>query len=276
VQIVGSVLVRNEDVFVEQAIRNVASFCDRIHALDHRSSDRTCEILRALARELDHLELERSSDAGRSHRRLDRYAGTPTWIVRVDGDELYDPAGLARFRETLLGGAHADVFELKAHVLHCESLDRAAGVAQGFLAPPSRAGTKLFNFAAIERWRGGWERLHGPPPVFRPGYGPESWRTLADETTWDSDPLRALHLCFVRRSSLDQDDFASGRRNLMETGMYRRGFLGTLRRAIRRPLVSEHIKVIEARGDNWKRDKYRRGERVSVDARPFFRGPARA
>ena len=35
VQIVGSVLVRNEDVFVERAIRNVAAFCDRIHVVDH-------------------------------------------------------------------------------------------------------------------------------------------------------------------------------------------------------------------------------------------------
>ena len=30
VQIVGSVLVRNEDLFVEQSIRNVAEFCDVI------------------------------------------------------------------------------------------------------------------------------------------------------------------------------------------------------------------------------------------------------
>jgi hypothetical protein len=37
-QIVGSILVRNEDVFVEQSIRNVAKFCDRIHAVDHDSS----------------------------------------------------------------------------------------------------------------------------------------------------------------------------------------------------------------------------------------------
>ena len=43
-QIVGIVLVRNEDVFVEQAIRNVAAFCDRIHALDHVSTDRTWDI----------------------------------------------------------------------------------------------------------------------------------------------------------------------------------------------------------------------------------------
>ena len=54
-QIVGSVLVRNEDVFVEQSIRNVAAFCDRIYAVDHVSTDRTWEILGSLAQEFDHL-----------------------------------------------------------------------------------------------------------------------------------------------------------------------------------------------------------------------------
>ena len=39
VRIVGSVLVRNEDTFVEQAIRNVVAFCDRIHVVDHCSTE---------------------------------------------------------------------------------------------------------------------------------------------------------------------------------------------------------------------------------------------
>jgi hypothetical protein len=41
VRVVGIVLVRNEDMFVERAIRNVAAFCDRIHAVDHVSTDST-------------------------------------------------------------------------------------------------------------------------------------------------------------------------------------------------------------------------------------------
>ena len=60
-QFVGIVLVHNEDVFVERAIRNVAAFCDRIYAVDHLSNDRTPEILRRLARELDHLTVQRST-----------------------------------------------------------------------------------------------------------------------------------------------------------------------------------------------------------------------
>ena len=73
VRIVGSVLVRNEDVHIERAIRNVADACDRIHVLDHLSNDRTPEILAGLSSELEHLEVRRSADAGDSHRDLEQY-----------------------------------------------------------------------------------------------------------------------------------------------------------------------------------------------------------
>src|SRR5262249_44342670 len=164
-----------------------------------------------------------SGDATRSHRRLEQYAGTSTWVLGVDGDELYDPGGLAKLREALSAGTWADVFRLKAHVLNCETIDHDSGMARGFMAPPSPPLTKLFTFQAIDSWRGGWERLHGPPPVFRPGYDWDSWRTLAEETAWETDPLRALHVAFLRRSSRDGDNFGRGRRNLPESGMYRRG-----------------------------------------------------
>src|SRR6266540_7047371 len=150
VRIVGSVLVRNEDVFVEQAIRNVAGFCDRIHVVDHVSDDGTWEIVRSLARELDHLDARRSHNSADAHRLLAPYAGTETWVLGVDGDELYDPEGLARLRGELLDGAHGDVFRLKAHVLNCDEIEQAARTAIGWLAPPSRPITKLFNFGAAE------------------------------------------------------------------------------------------------------------------------------
>src|SRR5438552_1230973 len=102
-RVVGIVLVRNEDVFVEQAVRNVAAFCDRIHAVDHVSTDGTWDILQSLARKYPHLDARRSHHAGESHALLEPYAGTKTWVFGVDGDELYDPTRLERFREELLG-----------------------------------------------------------------------------------------------------------------------------------------------------------------------------
>jgi hypothetical protein len=259
-RIIGSVLVRNEDVYVEQSIRNVAEFCDRIHAVDHVSTDRTWEILRGLAAELDHLEVRRSRNSAAAHELLAPYAGAQTWVIGVDGDELYDPAGLSRLRRDLLAGAHADVFRLKAHVLNCDELDSSAGRATGWLAPPSRPVTKLFNFGAIDSWPESPDPLQAGSVVFRAGQHWESRRDLADETTWESDPLRCLHLCFLRRSSADA---GATRLNLDESGEYDRGPLGMLKRLVRR-------RGGRSDGSNWKREWYARGDRVTVDAGPFL------
>jgi glycosyltransferase involved in cell wall biosynthesis len=258
-QIVGSVLVRNEDLYVEQSIRNVAAFCDRIHAVDHLSTDGTWEVLRELAAELDHLDVRRSRNSATAHRLLAPYAGTKTWVFGVDGDELYDPPGLARLRRDLLGGAHADVFRLKAHVLNCDELDEAQGTASGWLAPPSRPITKLFNFGAVESWAESADPLQAGNVAFGPGQHWESRRDLAENTTWNTDPLRCLHLCFLRRSTADSGD---ARLNLDESGEYDRGPLGALKRLVRRPRRSP-------RDTLWKREWYARGERVTVDAGAF-------
>jgi glycosyltransferase involved in cell wall biosynthesis len=260
-QIVGSVLVRNEDVFVERSIRNVAAFCDRIHAVDHMSTDRTWEVLRALAVDYSQLDVQRSRNAATAHRLLAPYAGTETWVLGVDGDELYDPGGLDRLRAELLTGAHADVFRLKAHVLNCDELDIEGGRASGWLAPPSRPITKLFNFAAVESWTESPDPLQAGNVVFKPGQHWESRRDLAEGTTWDTDPLHCLHVCFLRRSS-EEEQAAGARTNLDESGEYDRGPLGRLKRLVRSPRPAD--------GGNWKREWYARGDRVTVDPAPFL------
>jgi hypothetical protein len=269
-QVVGSVLVRNEDLFVEQSIRNVVEFCDRIHAVDHVSSDGTWEILQSLAREYDHLDVHRARSSALAHGLLEPYAGTETWVLGVDGDELYDPAQLALFRQDLLAGAHADVFRLKAHVLNCDELDDDRKTASGWQAPPSRPITKLFNFGAVESWKGIPEPLQGGEAVFRPRYHWESRRDLATDTTWDTDPLRCLHVCFVRRSSLDPDDVGGGRKSLAESGEFDLGPFGRLRRLFGRTRVAPHILALGRQGKNWKQEWYARGERCTIDAEPFF------
>jgi hypothetical protein len=270
IRIVGSVLVRNEDVFVEQAIRNVAAFCDEIHAVDHVSTDRTWPILQELARELDHLKVQRSRNSAVAHRALEPYAGTPTWVLGVDGDELYDPVGLAILREQLASGAHADIFRLKAHVLNCDELDREWRAALGYLAPPSRPITKLFNFAAVDSWTDTADPLQAGRTRFRGRFHWESRRHLADETTWENDPLRCMHVCFLRRSSQDPENPES-RESLTESREFRRGRLGAMLRRLRPPARSPEVVELQRRGSNWKREWYARGERVSVDATPFLR-----
>lgn len=270
VQVVGSVLVRNEDLFVEQAIRNVAEFCDVIHVVDHHSNDGTWEIVDSLARELDHVDARRSRNTAVAHGLLEQYAGTPTWVIGVDGDELFDPQGLRRLRQDLESGAHDDVFRLKAHVLNCDELDRTAGVAYGWLAPPSRPVTKVFNFGAVDSWTGSPDPLQSGDVVFRPGYAWETRRDLAEQTDWSSDPLRLLHVCFLRRSTKEHDERGLVRANLDESRAYDRGPVGTLKRVLRPHRRAAHLDELERRGVSWKHEWYARGQRVDVAASPFL------
>jgi hypothetical protein len=263
--------VRNEDVFLEQAIRNVASFCDRIHAVDHVSTDGTWGVLRRLDRELDHLDVRRARHAGVSHKLVERYAGTATWVFGVDGDELYDPERLAGFRQELLGGTYDDVFKVASNVVNCVGLDRERGTATGYLSPPSRSITKLYNFGAIESWRGdGAERLHGGTIAFRDGYDESAVDNIGERVRWEETPLRCLHACFLRRSTEEpqRTGAPAGRPILEETGMQDRSVRGRVKRRLRRhpaPQVSA-----------WKNEKYMRGDLVTVDASPFFPGQVTA
>jgi hypothetical protein len=272
VRIVGSVLVRNEDVFVEQAIRNAATFCDRIHAVDHMSSDGTWEILRLLAREYDHLDVRRARHARVSHVVLEPYIGTDTWVLRIDGDELYDPSRLASLRQSLDDGAHREVFRVLGNVLHTVQLDRGTCTASGYLSPPSRPISALYNLGAVESWTGCLERLHAGRIVFRPGFDWRVVEALSEHFDWDESPLRCLHACFLRRSSTD--DGSSSRGNLGELGTYRRSSLGAaergLRRVLKRPAGDPRQVAMRARGSGWKNEKYRRGELVTLDASPFL------
>src|ERR1035437_6305981 len=67
-QIVGIVLIKNEDVHIEQAVRNIVQFCDSIIITDHQSQDRTYEILERLAKEYPSIVLKRIEHPRESHK----------------------------------------------------------------------------------------------------------------------------------------------------------------------------------------------------------------
>lgn len=258
-RIVGIVLVRNEDVFVERAVRNIAAFCDTLMLCDDRSTDRTDEILCSLAGEIPHASFHALSHPAQSHDLLKPFAGTRTWVFGVDGDEIYDPSGLRAFRQRLLSGEFDAVWRMKGNVLHCLELE--SGRARGHAAPPSRSITKLYNFAAIASWDGDTvERLHGGTIRFQPGFHDGMKRNLQDELDWDVSPLRCLHLCFLPRSSRENAG-SSVRENIME--IHRGGLRGKIRRLANRLL---------GRGtpSRWKREHYCRGPLLNVETGPFF------
>jgi glycosyltransferase involved in cell wall biosynthesis len=261
-KIVGISLVKNEDLFVERAVRNAIAFCDRIVIADHQSTDRTLEIVTRLAAEFPgKIDLQRIRETPESHFLINSYAGSNTWLFGIDGDELYDPVGLTQMRAELLSGRYDDWWLVFGNVLNCVSIDPALKTATGYLAPPCRSMTKLFNFRLIESWDGAVTHVFANGTIrFKPGVDATRRLNLHEQLSWEQSHYRCLHTCFMRRSSLDEAG-ATARPNVSES--VRGGALGQLKKILGR-LAGR------AQNSEWKLEKYARGELVTVDASNFL------
>ncbi len=259
-RVVGIVLVRNEDLHIERVLRNAVDFCDIIHVADHQSTDGTAAIVTRLASEFPKIRVQRIRDPRESNALLMPYVSTPTWIFGIDGDEIYDPAGLAAFRAELFAGRFDPWWVVFGNVLNCEEIDLERRTATGYLAPPCRSMTKLYNFRMLrELDPTAPQRLHSHKgrDLFHEPYHALLRHDLYKETTWEDARFRCLHACFLPRSSAGQTGAA--RENVSES-------LQPLRRLKR--LASAALGRQSA--SDYKRDKYMRGPRVTVDAAPFF------
>jgi len=263
-RIVGIVLVRDEDVFVEQAVRNVTAFCDELLLVDHRSADDTIATLTRLAEELPHARLHRIKRTHESHELLLSYVGTPTWVFGVDGDELYDPVGLRNFRDRLLSDEFDDCWLLKGIQLHCRGLDLDNEVAEGWLAPPARSTTMLYNFDVIASWEGhAVERFLGGTTTQRRPVTGDGTCWIRDEAPWDLASFRCLHVCFLKRTSRQRP------------GQVTRPSIPDLRNRSLRQRVAASVFGREPESW-WKLNKYTQGEPTTVAVPGFISTEQRA
>jgi glycosyltransferase involved in cell wall biosynthesis len=258
-RIVGSILVRNEDVFVGRAVLNILDFCDEILVQDHQSADRTREILDDLARRFSKIKVETVSHPHASSVAIEHLADTPAWIFGVDGDEIYDPAGLARMRRELLSGMYDDWWAVFGNVLHCTSVDMAAARATGYLTPPSKSMTKLYNYRMLRRVDPKARlRLAGRNDIFHDPAMRLRRLNLHERHPWEEGWFRCLHTCFVPRSTLDEP-CATARDNVSDNFNWLRRWKNRVRRVL--GLSAE---------TPYKLEKYRRGEPVTLHVPEFF------
>jgi len=260
-RIIGIVLVRNEDHFVRNAVENIIDFCDEILLCDNGSTDATASILKELSATHPGVSLHALKHPSESHDLLKPFIGTRTWVFGVDGDEIYDSERLRAFRIRLLSGEFEGIWRMKGNVLHCTSLSADHSSATGYMAPPSRSITKLYNFNCISSWEGDTvERLHGGNIRFKNGFDDSLKLNFQESLGWGETPLRCLHACFLKRSSLDQEE-GSMRENIME--IYRGGVSAAIRRFLGR-ITGRRLP------SRWKQNLYRQGPLETIDARVFF------
>jgi hypothetical protein len=243
-RIVGICLFKNEEYFLERALLNVAGFCDELILVDNASEDFSPLVAEAIAKKLPQVTALRVESPHRTHQLISHLAGTPTWVLGVDGDEIYDPAGLARLRPRILAGEFSEYFQLRGHSVHCTALDPVSFLtATGYATPAARPVTKLFNFEVLYAWTSPVQRLHGWEMVFREEISYHHARHFGDEQTWDESDLRLLHLCFLPRSRVDLREPAErARKNPTET----------------------------KRNIDYKRSSYAVGDQRQVSITPFF------
>jgi glycosyltransferase involved in cell wall biosynthesis len=265
IKIIGIVLVKNEDRYIEQALRNVLDFCDEIIVTDNESSDNTYEIVSALASNNPKIRLSRISHPRESHDAIAPYAGTNTWIFAVDGDEIYDPEGLKKMKRLLTEGRFNNTWSVFGNVLHCTKIDIPNKKAKGYLTPPARSMTKLYNFSLIESWNGCPERLHSGVLKFKSETKNHLHKhELYREFNWDDSCFRCLHAVFVPRSSSSRGPAQKNKLNPSEVMSIRSAF----ERHSYFKFISRFLRYNF--GTDWKKKNYRKGPLVEKDITPFF------
>lgn len=261
-QIVGIFLIKNEEYFIAWSLMNAVKFCNHIIVLDNLSTDRTREIVDNIARLHNHIEVIEVRDANNTQKYLEKYFGTPTWVLGIDGDEIHDPIGLARMRTRILSGEFDHLWSIASRYLHVTEFNFIDFIVRGYPSPPAKAGLKLYNFNAIDNWQSKWrkrERLHGKGLVFREGYSKQKTYNFSKETDWDDADFRCLHLCFLQRSPQDRDNSSPkvlpARKNPAESRILRR--------------FTRTIEQLNPNSSDYRKKRYARGTVESFDLSDF-------
>jgi len=202
--IIGVMLIRNEDLWLDRAIKNIREFCDEILIIDNCSTDKSPSI--AIKNEARFISVPSLRN---THFLIERYVGSDTWIFGVDGDEIYDPSGLWNLRLTILSGELDNSFQIVGRYLHVTELSDHQ--ATGYMGPPAHTPTKLYNFAALKAWPSDHEHsiFHARTREIKPGI--KERNTRYQHRPWDFCPLKCLHMRFLKRSSIEQQQMEGAR-----------------------------------------------------------------
>lgn len=259
--IVGVCLVKNEQNFVAWALMNVVQFCDKILVMDNMSEDRTKEIVDSIAAQYNHIEVIQVKHGHKTHKFIEDYVNSSSWILKIDGDEIYDPVGLTTLRKKLLEGEFDQYWSVQAYSTHVLGINFEKSISFGFVPPDAEPGLFMVNMNSMVKWRAkNKERLHGHKNiVFKPGFSRDRVYCYWKEKSWTESEFKVLHLCFLPRTTIkitqSQDTQLENRLNFIDLRFDRR-----VRRFFSKNYSSK---------PSWSVRNYARGEIKTLDILNF-------
>lgn len=205
IKVIGILLVKNEDINIFHCINSVIEFVDKLIILDNYSIDQTFNILKNFKKSFKNkIDLIRIKKISSSHKYIEKYAGKKIWIMKVDGDEVYDKKRLKKFKKKILANKLQKYWRIYGNSFNVFLINKRLKIASGFFSPPAKLSSDLFNFNAITKWSNCTiERLHYGKIIFKKNYNEKK---IYFNKNWIKSDFRSLHFCFAKRSTINTTD----------------------------------------------------------------------
>jgi len=196
-KIVSIHLIKNEDIYIKDSINNVIDYVDEVIVLDNKSTDKTKDIILNTYKnqietgKLKYVVVDNPCD---TNKYLEEFIATNTWIIGVDGDEIYSYTMMDKICKNIKDNIFKDIYRLDADVLNVTATMKLVGnVIEyiGYKSPPSKGMIKIYNFNHVKSISPG-ERLHG------------KYETTCNKIYHFMPGTTAMmHMCFMKRSSVE-------------------------------------------------------------------------
>lgn len=85
----GFILTLNEEIHIERCIASISKYCATVLVIDSGSTDRTCDIARALGAEV--IVHPFTTHAAQVNAAIDHLEARGGWLMRIDADEVLEP-----------------------------------------------------------------------------------------------------------------------------------------------------------------------------------------
>lgn len=246
------VLAHNQDRWIKTVIENAARAADYMTVIHHESDDDTDDRIHDADTGRCFAAVEKYHDLRYAHRAVAPHAGEPVWAWQIDGDEIYDPAGLKQLADQCRAGLHDDVWRIHGRYLHVTSINHDDRTVTGHLHQ-GKCGANFYNLSHLERWDADGRRapFMSADIAFKPGRNPQRRDREHERAQWNQSLMRCLHMRFMRQTSRVRDD-EGARRSANQVCGWGLGVQETGRD----PKANHRL-------------SYRQGPVVTVDATPF-------